>query len=228
MKINQPKIDHQQLSQRLLEVEDLIEAMQSKGQRPCPGCTRPCPCSGSTDCDCECSYSCTQAASQLSSEKERYPIEQKVLPLVFTLRAMNVCEPCWSCQGHLDKNQQIEKIPQVWFYTGSLSLIRLLDESLGIFKAKKLLKYTWQVTASYTSRDCVINAFSLKPDLNSEKLKINKEKADKQDLIRLQWLQQDLKTLAEHIESDLYKRSISYQSYLRGMKADEFSVSVKQ
>jgi len=222
MKINQPQIAKRDLEQRLEEVSQLIEALELKGDRPCPGCTRICSRCASTQCNCECSYSCPQAATQLSSEKDRYPIEQKVLPLVYTLRAMNHCEPCWSCEGHLDEEQQIEKIPQVWFYTRSMSFIRLLDESLGVFKAKKMLRYTWQIALSYASRDCLVNAFSIKPDLNIEKSGLDNMRSESSlKVIDLVALQQDLKIIADHLSDDLLARSKAYQRHLQRINQDK-------
>ncbi|MDQ7050254.1 MAG: hypothetical protein Q9M92_12270 [Enterobacterales bacterium] len=216
MKINQPKIRLKALYHSLTDVGLLIDTLQINNTRPCPGCTQRCSCSASRHCNCDCNPQCPQAAAQLSSEKDRYPIEQKVLPLVFALRSMNVCEPCWSCEGHTDSQQRLIKIPQVWFYTDSMCLVRLMDEAIGVFKAKRQVQYTWQIVASYSSRDSLLNAFSIKPDLNIENLN-----PDIQDRSLLEGLQQDLEVIADQIGDDLLVGCIEYQTHLQKLKDRE-------
>ncbi len=194
MKIIQSKSSLQIVDDRLSELEVLIDQLENKDLRPCAGCMRHCSCSNSITCTCDCTFNCVSAPKQLSSEGERYPIEDKVLPLVFTLRQMNVCEPCWSCEGHLDRDYNLNKVPQVWFHTDSMILIRLLDECLGMFTAKKLLKYSWEIAVSYAERKSTANVFTIKPDLNLV------------ERIELKHLQEDLKNIAKHVAEELLLR----------------------
>ena len=206
MKINQPNSSLLTIDNRLAELDSLIQQLERDGARPCPGCTIPCSCSNSVECTCNCRLECINAPQQLSSEHKLHPIEEKVLPLVFTLRQMDVCEPCWSCEGHLDENKKLNKIPQVWFHTSSLSLVRLMDYCFGIFKAKKIISYTWQISVSYTAPDCADNAFTIKPDLNSE------------EMVKLDLLQSDLKQIAQHLPAELILCAKRHRSTFLNMR----------
>lgn len=212
MKIIQPKSDSKAFEDKLLELSELIKKLEKSQEgkliRPCPNCHSLCSCSSSPVCSCDCSANCPKAPTQLSSEEGRYPIEKMVLPLVYALRQISVCNPCWSCEGHLNEKQQLNKIPQVWFHSSSMCLIRLMDECLGVFKAKKLLNYTWQISVSFSGRECIDNGFTLKPDLNIE------------SEIQLDLLHHDLANIAEHLGEQLLINSRRYQKSLLKMKTN--------
>ena len=202
MKINQPAQQQNAIEARLKELEFLRNKLTGNPNRPCPECNRACPTCGSTQCRCRCSASCLDAPAKLSSESGRYPIEPAVLPLVYAMSDMQICEPCWSCEGHPqlnDKNKAalpefkeeeltISKIPQVWFYCDSVLTLRLFDECLNFFKIQKLIHYDWHITTSFSDLDCIECAFALKPELNLEPSP------------SLQKLQADLSLIAEKIQ----------------------------
>jgi len=206
MKIYQPISTPLAIDNKLIELDLLIKTLENNVDRPCPGCVFPCSCSNSLSCNCDCNAKCPKAPTQLSSEQGRYPIEGKVLPLVFTLRQMDVCEPCWSCEGHLDEKQQLNKIPQVWFHSSSMCLLRLMDECLSQFKVKKLLHYTWEIAVSFSGQECIDNAFTLKPDLNT------------QEHVELSRLHKDLEQIADNLADALLSHSKRYQITLQKMK----------
>jgi len=212
MKIDRPTPEIAQIESHIEQLNDLIFKLENKENRPCPDCVRPCGCSNSKSCRCECSQNCPYAADQLSSEAGRYPIEPGVLPLVYTMSDMQICQPCWSCEGHNSEQvnpeaqsniPELRRIPQVWFYSDSVILLRLLDLCLSRFKTKRWLKYDWHITTSFSDIDCVDCAFALKPDLNqvaSPNLKL---------------LQEDLITIAEKIPSHLLHASTEHLKQLQ-------------
>ena len=124
---------------------------------PCPGCTQHIPTA--------CSPKCTDAAQALSIDPVRYPLESKVLPLVYEVMASAGLKSCWSCEGHMNTEGALWKVPQVCFYSDApfypqLVLMHLLD----LFHAKKL-KYSWHIVLSEFTRSLDIT-YSIQPNLN--------------------------------------------------------------
>ena len=148
------------------ELEYLLCQPTIKEMRPCPHCTIPCPCSDSPTCTCGCSHDCEQAPYQMSSDPDRYPIEERIVPLVYEFYGLRICEPCWSCEGHGSSDGALIKIPQVWFYTRSMLYPRLISEYLEDLLFKKLLAYPWHICITYSSTVNVDTAFSIEPQLN--------------------------------------------------------------
>ena len=101
----------------------------------------------------------------MSSDPGRYPIEEKIAPLVYEFYGLRICEPCWSCEGHCSSDGQLIKIPQVWFYTRSMLYPRLISEYLEDLLFKKLLTYPWHICITYSSAAEVDTAFSIEPRL---------------------------------------------------------------
>ena len=98
-------------------LETLVETPSAREVRPCEGCTTPCPCPRrSPTCGCACDAACPEAPRALSTEPDRYPIEPKVVPLVFALAELRETQPSWSCEGHVRADGEWIRPPQVWFY----------------------------------------------------------------------------------------------------------------
>ena len=206
MKIDYPDTDISLVESRLLEVDWLLSSLNSTTGRPCPGCTIKCDKCGSNHCNCNCAVTCVNAPAQLSSEHARYPIEDNVLPLGFTLRSMKVCDPCWSCEGHLDGAQKLTKLPQVWFHCNSMTLIRLLDDCITYFKLRAIINNSWQIVVTYTEPGSLINAFSLKPEVQVGQS------------LELEVLQQDLMSMAQHLPEQLLSRALKCRDSLINQK----------
>ncbi len=151
---------------RLRDLDALVRQPTGRELRVCPGCTVPCPCSGSPTCTCHCGPQCPQAPEQLSSEGDRYPVEPKIVPLVFAFQELRVCPPCWSCEGHLRGDGEVFRLPQVWFYTRSLVYVRLLGEWLRALRHDGRIANPWHICVSY-SESGLDTAFSLEPDLKT-------------------------------------------------------------
>jgi len=187
MKIIKSTSSQSVLQQQQRELIDVIESLSDDTNRSCQHCSQACSCSNSIDCNCDCSVSCPHIATGLSSEKNTFPIESHVLPLVYALNKMNIFQTCWSCEGHNDANGKLNKLPQVWFYSNSMMLIRVMGDCISLLKSKHITHYDWQIVISYTARDSEMNAFSLKPDLNFVATP------------ELVLLQQDILKIAQHL-----------------------------
>lgn len=202
MKITKLTSSMQALSHQQKELSLVLAQLSDHSNRPCQHCTRICPCCNSSSCNCDCSVTCPDAPNELSSEEITFAIEAKILPLVYAFNQMNICQTCWSCEGHVNADGIMNKLPQVWFYTNSLMLIRVLSECISLFKAKKITKYEWQIVSVYTAKDSEMNAFALKPDLNFV------AEAD------LTLLQQDILSIAQSLPKELEKACRNYYQEL--------------
>lgn len=118
--------------------------------RPCPGCTLRCPGCGSLRCLCHCAPDCAAAPRMMSSDPDRHPIEPGIAPLVYALHATEGCTPCWSCEGHRRDDGRLKRLPQVWFVTDSLVMVRLIQERIGDLWIARRLGTPWRVRVIYT------------------------------------------------------------------------------
>ena len=159
-----------------------VRRAHSLGPLPDPVCCSHCPdYSASTGCH----RFCPAAARHLSSEGDRSPVEPLVAPLVFELKKLGVFHPCWSCEGHPDRDGGLWKIPRIWFYANSVVHIRGLAEAVGRLFNARLLSSRWQIVLTYSDADNPDTTFSLQPDLGPE--------------TSLSSLQGDLRVLADEL-----------------------------
>ena len=162
-------IDAKGSSQREADLRLLLAQPTDKQQRPCPGCDMACSCAKhSPACCCNCSSGCPQAPRMLSSEPDEHPIEPHVLPLVYSLTVARVIQTCWSCQGHVHPNGQIHKLPEVWFYSPSVTYPALLAQHLTKLHTVDELSAPWQVSVAPYSADGTTAMFLIKPELLPE------------------------------------------------------------
>ena len=167
MHITKVEITSFEQEARIEELELLLNQPTSKEKRLCSFCTLLCETCGSTKCTCQCSPNCKQAAKEMSSEPDRYPIDPLILPLVFHLNALRVIQTCWSCQGHEDQSLesgQLWKLPQVWFYSKSVVYPQLINEYLDDLAYCKRLNHAWQVSLCYSDDPCG-TCFAIVPNL---------------------------------------------------------------
>jgi hypothetical protein len=182
MKIDQPRVstlDRARIKQDLLR---LIAQPVAAESPPCVSCGNHVP--------ANCSSKCAQAAASLSSEPARYPVEIKVVPLVFELAATRVMQPCWSCEGHLGPNGELWKLPQVSFYAESPLYPQLLLKHIHALELQKRLTYPWHVVLSDYGQTWD-TTYTLEPNLS------------RQQAIHLGNLQADLNALAENLNDRL-------------------------
>ena len=165
MKIHELHSDPAHVLQCKKDLEHLLGQPSTQEVRPCPNCDIPCPCSSSRTCTCPCSDVCEHLPKQLSSDPKRYPLEEKIIPLVFAFCSLRVCQPYWSCEGHCSSTGEVSKIPRVWFYSRSLIYARLIDDYLSFLHFKKQISCPWHLCLTYSSWAHVDTAFSIQPDL---------------------------------------------------------------
>ncbi len=140
----------------------LIDDTKQSDGRPCPGCEMRCPSCGSTTCLCNCRPDCPQAPLALSSDPEKFPIEEGIVPLVFALNDLAIGSPCWSCEGHPSLDESPGKLPQVWFYVRHLVYPDLLARYLWKLHFRGLIGNPWKVAVVSTD-NAVDTTFAIAP-----------------------------------------------------------------
>lgn len=150
---------------------------------PCPNCTH--------HVGSQCSPKCSEAQSSLSTHPDEFPIELNIVPLVFGLMSTRVTQTCWSCEGHMDSNNNLTNLPTVSFYTSSSVYPQLLHKHLSRLMLDKNIFYKWQVVLADYAQTWA-QTYSIAPDLNF----VDKD-------VSLGALQNDLKIIAEDLQSKL-------------------------
>lgn len=139
----------------------------------------------------------------MSSDPERYPIEPKIVPLVYAMHASRVCPPCWSCEGHWAEDREtVIKLPRVWFYAHSAMYPRLIAEYLDDLTFQKKLVNPWTVRVLSWSSG-LSTRFSIEPGMLPG-IGVN-----------LTQLQHEAKTIAENLNQVLRVKARNYLSGLR-------------
>ncbi len=138
--------------------------MATKSDRVCgPHCNAACPVCGGTDCRCMCNRKCEEMPAAISSDGAKYPVEPAIAPLVFELTRLGCFEPCWSCEGHTDKQGGLWKLPQLWFYADSMTSIRVLSDVLSELQQTGVTKFVWEITLTHSTSETPTPTFSLHP-----------------------------------------------------------------
>lgn len=163
MRIERPKPSPEQMKRFGDQVAEAADARGVEGRVCGAHCTIVCPQCGSTACQCRCAPGCPEAPATLSSDPQAFPIEAAVVALVYEMRRFGMFQPCWSCEGHLDPQGELWKLPAVWFYCASLVHVRLLGAGLARLSANRTLKAKWQVVVTFSDPDNIETAFSLEP-----------------------------------------------------------------
>lgn len=158
--------DPELYSRHIRDLETLLDQPGYSELRPCAGCKSPCPCSASITCTCKCGPHCPEAPVQLSSDGVRYPIEGKIIGLVFGMNALRITPPFWSCEGHEFPDGSIRRIPQVWFYSRSLVYPRIFLEYLESLYAKRRIVNPWHICLSFSQND-LDTSFSMEPNVKN-------------------------------------------------------------
>lgn len=181
MRVHQRNLteSHKKAIEAALDILD-----QEKQGRVCGShCTLVCSSCGATDCQCQCGVTCPSIPSHLSSDPEKYPIEEAIAPLVFEMKRLGVVEPCWSCEGHNGLDGELWKRPAIWFYCDDVTHLRLLADAVASLHMSKKLIFKWHVLITYSDRDCPDTVFALEPDRRRIKdVKLEDMRADLQAL----------------------------------------------
>lgn len=180
-------------SERKRRLLRIVQQPSARDLRPCPGCNKHCRRHQSSVCACECGPRCAQAPSQLSSDPIRFPVEPNILSLVLEIAALRVCQPLWSCEGHLDQDNRLTKLPAVWFYVDDLAVVDVFTRFLNHANLKLGLHTHWHLVVSFGGNDmafsCTPNAWVMPKG------------------IRLQALQQDAHSLSLALRDGLHAQA---------------------
>ena len=176
--------------QELLDAEKTKENLQVFLEQPMPTEVPPCP-GCNEHVKSKCSPACSDAPLALSTQPKEFPIEKGIVPLVFGLMSTRVTQTCWSCEGHMDVNNNLIKLPTVSFYTSSPVYSQLLHRHISKLKMDKKLGYPWHVVLMDYAQTWA-QTYSVIPDLNF----IDKN-------IHLGALQNDLKVIAEDLQEKM-------------------------
>lgn len=183
MHIDSPQQQLLDATQAKQSLEIFLEQPSHVEMPPCPGCD--------DHNILKCSESCPDAHTALSSQPVEFPIEANVTPLVFGLMSTQVTQTCWSCEGHMDTNNNLIKLPTVSFYTVSPIYPQLLHRHVMKLKMDKKLNYPWHVVLTDYAQTWA-QTYSIAPNLNF---------FDKD--IHLGGLQNDLKVIAANLQKNM-------------------------
>ena len=172
------------------DIENLLDQPSDREMRPCPGCNLTCPACGSQSCNCQCTAGCDDAPRMMSAEPEDLPIEAGIISLVYALNCLRLLQPCWSCEGHVNKAGDLEKPPRVWFYARSVTYPDSISELLYDLDIAKRLSLAWQVSVVRWG-DGPDVAFSIEPRIRS---------AAKPELMKLR---RDARIIADSLMTDM-------------------------
>lgn len=188
MHINQPQEGFFNSERAIHELEVLLDTSSLDAlSKPCQGCKK-----AMTDYS-DCSPKCESAAAMLSSDPEKFPIEEHVLALVFEFSKLKVIQPCWSCEGHLNMDGKLWRLPQAAFYSSSQIYPQLISYYLNDLLFTKKISYPWLLSiTSYGGAD-EVTTYSLEP-----RISIDTE-------YRLDILQQDLLVIGDDFSDNIKK-----------------------
>ncbi len=124
-----------------------------------PACGPACDVSSPRDCH----RHCDNARFALSCDPEKYPLEKRILPLVYEMRRLRVFQPCWSCEGHDAADGSLTRIPRIWFYACAQVHLRLLNQVVAKLNSGGMLGADWHVTLAHSAMDNPDTMYSLEP-----------------------------------------------------------------
>lgn len=141
MEMTKPRTGFTDREQTIADLERLLQAIEQPPERPCPNCQHPKELKRINQCQSQ----CPDAPRALSSDPENHPIEPLVLKIVFELNKLNQYQPCWSCEGSLDDDGEIYRLPQVNFYTANPIYALLIQEHLELLHYGQHLHVAWHI-----------------------------------------------------------------------------------
>ena len=158
MKIPTPKNELRFDQETLEQLELFIRQPEPASCPPCGGCLHHEP--------VNCTTNCERAPAALSIDPDQYPIEPKVVGLVFEITASRLLQTCFSCEGHA-RDGKLWKLPQVNFYSDSPIYAQLVVIHLNRLMLKKSLSYRWHIVLTDMSQSLYLT-YSIQPDLNRD------------------------------------------------------------
>ena len=133
----------------------------------------------------------------MSSDPSRYPIERKIVSLVFGLNCLRVCPPYWSCEGHTFPNGELFRVPQVWFYSRSIVYPKIIGDYVFHLKYTGTIKYPWHICLAY-AENSLETGFSIEPNIKAI------------ENPNLQIMQEDVTIIANNLVAGLKEIALEY------------------
>lgn len=156
-------------------IDQDVRRARTEGSLQAPVCVDSCP---DYDLRAGCRRDCAKAPARLSSDPDRFPVEEKIAPLVFELKKLGVFFPCWSCEGHNDPAGKLWKLPRVWFYADSVVHLRLLSDAINEMSVRGVLSTRWQVTVTFSDDANADTTFSLEPGADAHGVGLDRLQSD--------------------------------------------------
>lgn len=184
--------------------DDLVRVVEAQkcADRPCSGCDIPCTPHKSPTCACGCKPGCAQALQKMSSDGERFPIEEGIAPLVLAFLQLREFTPCWSCGGHEAEAGRDARPPRLIFYTRSTLYPALIAEAVSALLFRGKLACPWEVVVTPVG-NMLDATYTLQPNL-----------AAGEDPTLVQ-LKVDARTIAENLEAEVGNAAVRYQAELQ-------------
>jgi hypothetical protein len=169
MKIIDNRNQSEQKAEVLIKLRDLIAQPSDTQARPCPDCSIRF--GKETTLSAEnCSSACKYAPRHMSGEPDKFPIESGIVPLVYALYSLRLITPCWSCEGHLNADGAIGKLPKVWFYSGSSFYPKMIAQVIGQLQAHHKIGYSWGVKVLPFSQSMFSTTYSIEAQASGASL----------------------------------------------------------
>ena len=194
MHIPQPVLRAETEQNLKLDLLNLIEQPTANQVPPCPNCQQ------SIDQRNDCSPNCHNAASALSIEPEKYPVEEFAMPLVFELTTLRLVQTCWSCEGHANFNGDIIKMPRISFYAVKPIYAQLISQYITRLYIKKHLNYPWEIALTDYGRKFDIT-YTIKCDTSFERPELQLMQNDLLNMANN--FSQQIKIFAQNMLSEL-------------------------
>jgi hypothetical protein len=184
--------------------DDLVRVVEAQkcADRPCTNCDVPCAAHKSPTCACGCTLSCAQAPQKMSSDGEKFPIEDGIAPLVLAFLQLREFTPCWSCGGHEAEAGRDARPPRVIFYARSTLYPALISEAVSTLSFQRKLTCPWEVVVTPVG-NMLDATYTLQPNL-----------AAGEDPTLAQ-LKIDARTIAESLEKEVVDAAFRYQAELQ-------------
>lgn len=198
MKISDANLKPNQTQQIKEALISFVNQPSDKEERPCPGCRFAVGESQSQTSTEFCNAYCINAPLQMSSDRQRYPIEAGAVPIVYAFYTMRLLTPCWSCEGHNSPEGVLLKTPKIWFYSLNEFYAKLLAQHVSQLKAQQRIENHWTVKLLPFSQSMFTTTYSLEPNDIST------------NVTNLSSLQNDLKIIAQHLREDMHQLAHSY------------------
>ncbi|MEW6989683.1 hypothetical protein AADZ91_03250 [Colwelliaceae bacterium 6441] len=198
MKIKDAIFQQEEKTRTKIELVNLLKQPSDKQERPCPGCRLTFPDDPSITSTAHCSIDCAEAGRKMSSDPNKFPIEEHVVPIVYAIYTLRLLMPCWSCEGHENDNDELIKVPKIWFYSVSPFYAKLIAQSLSTIKYKNKLHFEWSIKVLPFSQSMFTLTYSMEPEISTKETFVLKN------------LHHDMRVIGENLRENVLHEAKKY------------------